>query len=399
MPQTKLPQTKLIVRAGPHSRALCPLVAEVPVPHGEKAQSVRLIASTGEELGAQICPPHPLGGKGERADRARVAFLLPELSAGQEMVLRAEWSEGPTAPEHVQVRDDEAGNVSVMVAGELLTVYRYLGNPARPCFFPLLGPGGKRVTRSWPLESGLAGEPHDHPHHRSLWVAHGDVNGSDNWSEAEGHGFQLHRQILTVNSGPVFGQVAAANDWTDGNEEKIMEERRVLTAYAASEQARMLDLDICFTATERDVRFGDTKEGGILAMRVAAALDGDHGGRIENSYGAVGEAECWGKRAQWCDYSGEIEGERLGIAIFDHPQSFRHPTFWHVRDYGMYTANPFGWHDFYGDPAVDGSHLLPQGASLYFHYRVYLHRGDAAEALVAHRYHDYAHSPRVEVTS
>jgi len=63
----------------------------------------------------------------------------------------------------------------------------------------------------------------------------------------------------------------------------------------------------------------------------------------------------------------------------------------------MYTANPFGWRDFSGNPALDGSHLLPRGASLLFRYRVYLHRGDAAAAGVAERYHDYANPPQVEV--
>jgi len=228
-------------------------------------------------------------------------------------------------------------------------------------------------------------------------VAHGDVNGTDNWSEVEGHGFQLHREVLVAESGLVYGQLAASTDWTDRDQTEVLEERRALSAWAVGSDARLFDFDVRFTATERDVRFGDTKEGGILAMRVAPAMDGDHGGRIENSYGAVGEGECWGRRAQWCDYAGEIHGERLGIAIFDHPKSFRHPTYWHVRDYGMYTANPFGWHDFHNDPAADGSHVLPQGASLNFHYRVYLHRGGTAEADVAARYHDYANPPRVEI--
>jgi len=206
---------------------------------------------------------------------------------------------------------------------------------------------------------------------------------------------QLHRGLLAVSGGPVFGMVGALNDWNDAQGRKLLEERRVLTAYAVSGDARLFDLDVCFTATECDVRFGDTKEGGILALRVAPSMDGDHGGVIENSYGAVGEAECWGRRAQWCDYCGEVDGQRVGIAVFDHPHSFRHPTFWHVRDYGMYTANPFGWRDFSGDPAADGSHLLPRGASLLFHYRVLLHRGWAQDAAVAERYHDYANPPRL----
>jgi hypothetical protein len=358
-----------------------------------------LTAADGSQLPAQVARPAFSRGAAP-TDHFYVAFLLPQLAAGESIALTAEPSDEPSAAQPgVTVTDDTQGPADIIVNGELLTTYRYAGNPARPCFFPVLGPGGRRVTRSWPVADDIAGETKDHVHHRSLWVAHGDVNGADNWSEGEGHGFQLHREIMVAESGLVCGQLAASTDWTDREQRKILEERRALTAWAIGADARLFGFDVCFTATECDVRFGDTKEGGILAMRVAPAMDGDHGGRIENSYGAIGEAECWGKRAEWCDYSGEIAGERLGIAIFDHPRSFRHPTFWHARDYGMYTANPFGWHDFYGDPSVDGSHLLPQGASLQFHYRVYLHRGDAAEAAVGEHYHDYANPPRVEVAT
>ena len=392
-----MPKHTFAVHAGRHPRRRCPMVLHVPV-EGARPEAVRITTEAGQELPAQASSPHPLSPHPGARNHLRVTFMLPELAAEQSLRLALELgAEGRGSPPGVQVKDDGKANVAVTVGGQPLTVYRYLGNPVRPCFFPLLGPGGKRVTRSWPITDDIAEDPHDHPHHRSLWVSHGDINGVDNWGEGEASGSQLHRELLGASGGPVFGFVDALNDWTDHEQRKMLEERRVLTAYAVGEDERLFDFDVCLTATEGDVRLGDTKEGGIIAFRVAGAIDGNHGGLIENSYGGLGEGECWGKRAQWCDYSGELEGERLGLAIFDHPRSFRHPTFWHVRDYGMYTANPFGWHDFYGDPSADGSHLLPRGASLHFHYRVYLHRGDAREAGVADRYHDYANPPAVEM--
>ena len=41
-----------------------------------------------------------------------------------------------------------------------------------------------------------------------------------------------------------------------------------------------------------------------------------------------------------------VEGKTVGVAILNHPDSFRFPTTWHVRTYGLFAANPFGWHDF-----------------------------------------------------
>ena len=44
------------------------------------------------------------------------------------------------------------------------------------------GQGSLRMIPFHCSSCGKAGEAHDHPHHRGLWVAHGDVNGADNWS-------------------------------------------------------------------------------------------------------------------------------------------------------------------------------------------------------------------------
>ena len=52
--------------------------------------------------------------------------------------------------------------------------------------------------------------------------------------------------------------------------------------------------------------------------------------------------ETWGKPAEWVDYSGVLDGEKLGVALFDSPESFHHPARWHVRDYGLLAINPFG---------------------------------------------------------
>ncbi len=384
-----------LVHAGPLDRRNCPMVVSLPSIETTPPPGVRLVAEGGQEIPAQVCRAVPGWVTDTAEGCVQVAFLLPALEANQALRVAAHFGDFPTPEPRVSVQPEgkAPGKIEVLVNGGLLTTYRYLDNPARPCFFPLLGPGGRRVTRSWPVQDDIPGETRDHHHHRSFWVAHGDLNGSDNWSEASGHGFQFTTDLLRTCSGPVLGALTAAQDWTDAARNKLLEEIRTLVVYAVPGEERLFDFDVTFTATECDVRFGDTKEGGVLALRVASSMDGDRGGRIENSHGGVGEAECWGRRAEWCDYSGEVDGEEVGIAVFDHPTSFRHPTYWHVRDYGMYTANPFGWHDFHGDPALDGSHLLPRGASLRFHYRVYLHRGNATEGAVGQRYHDFANPP------
>jgi hypothetical protein len=150
--------------------------------------------------------------------------------------------------------------------------------------------------------------------------------------------------------------------------------------------------------TEGKVRFGDTKEGGICSIRVASSMDEKAGaGRIVNSYGGTGEKETWGKRAHWCDYSGPVGGETVGIAIFDNPSNFRYPTYWHVRSYGLMTANPFGLSHFEPGKGRDGSLEVEAGQRLEFNYRVCFHAGDAKKARVAEKFLNYVAPPRIEV--
>jgi hypothetical protein len=86
----------------------------------------------------------------------------------------------------------------------------------------------------------------------------------------------------------------------------------------------------------------------------------------------------------------------VGIAVLDHPSSFRHPTWWHVRNYGLMTANCFGLSHFTGGQD-DGTYVLPVGKTMQFRYRVYIHPGDAAAGNVAGKFHDYAHPPQVKL--
>ena len=80
--------------------------------------------------------------------------------------------------------------------------------------------------------------------------------------------------------------------------------------------------------------------------------------------------------------------------MLNHPSSFRYPTAWHVRTYGLFAANPFGWHDF-GKPEK-GDYVIPAGQSIEFHYRVILHQGATESAAPARLFEGYAHPPTID---
>src|SRR4030095_3050772 len=94
---------------------------------------------------------------------------------------------------------EESGRLIVTVGGKLLTVYHFADAEGRafvrPYFYPVSAADGTEVTSDQTLTGG------DHPHHRSLWVAHGDVNGADHWSFAQNTSPKQRHVRSTTSSG------------------------------------------------------------------------------------------------------------------------------------------------------------------------------------------------------
>lgn len=284
---------------------------------------------------------------------------------------------------------EEGDVVRVQVHGRLFTEYHFRNVP-RPYFYPVLGPGDVPMTRHWPLKD-VPGEEHDHPHHRSLWFTHGDVNGVDFWSETAKAGSIVHDKFAEIKSGLTSGQIRSANKWIAPDGKLICTDERLFRVYSMAD-ARLFDFEITLHASQGELVFGDTKEG-TMAIRLAESMrlvrdKKPAHGHIVNSAG-IRDGEAWGKRATWVDYYGPVERRILGVAIFDHPENPRHPTWWHVRDYGLFAANPFGIHDFEKKPEGAGKLVVPAGRSVTFRYRFYLHEGNEREAQVAARYQEY----------
>jgi len=297
----------------------------------------------------------------------------------------------PSAPMVVQIDKVEgADQLEVRIRDEHLTTYHYSNENKKPFLWPVYAEGGVTITRDWPMGDQELSD--DHKHHKSLWSSYGNVNGADCWGEGDNSGYQVSGDVQW-GSGDAYGWIAAKNTWQNNNREPVVSEEREYRFYASPAKARILDLILTFTASYGDVLFKDTKEGGIMTARVRDIITEEQGGTITNAAGGVGAGQCWGKPAAWCDYSGSIGDAGLrGIAIFDHPTNLRHPTTWHVRDYGLMGANCFGYSHF-TKSKENGDYTLKDGESVTFRYRVYIHTGGVDLAKVADRYADYAAPP------
>ena len=286
-----------------------------------------------------------------------------------------------------EVKKTKSG-VTVNYKGKLLTRY-VIDQSNKPFMWPVIGPNGNEVTRAFPMEK-REGERHDHPHHRSLWFGHQGIEGFDTWHEpASGRktslGSTVHREFVKVHGGDT-AVIITRNDYMGGGKKLLADERTHV--FRVDNGHRIIDVNITFTAEHGDCVLGDKKDAGF-SIRVATSMDVDSkkGGRLINSHG-VTDKDAWGKRAPWVDYHGPVNGKTVGVAILNHPSSFRYPTPWHVRTYGLFTANPFGLRSLrQGD---DGSFTLKKGKSITLKHRVIFHKGDEKAAKIAEVFKAYA---------
>jgi hypothetical protein len=447
---------EIVVKAGPHLRRACPVWVQLPVPPDPRP-TLSILDSAGTEVPSQV----EVVGMGSD-ERLALAFIVRDLAAGEVRGYRivpgppvellhnplpeapptvtnsslptaatpdlagvaaevtssvAVSTEGadPDTPLVVVTEtprekvpgvflDEVDGRLLIEIDGDLFTAYHFGSDVTRPYFHPLVGPTGASVVRDFPMVEGVDGETSDHPHHRGMWTAHGDVNGHDNWLEGLGKASIRHSGFPRLISGPVYGSFDASAEWIDRWGSVALTDTRRVTVFNLGPDERLVEYAIRVSASHGQVTFGDTKEAGIVSIRVASSMDGPTRdrpggkGKIETADGSVGEAEAWGRRAAWCDYSGPVGEDIVGIAILDHPTNPRFPTHWHVRDYGLMTVNPFGLHDFTGDTNAHlGDLIVPPYESRVFRYRILIHRGDATVGEVRERYHDFVNPPVVEL--
>lgn len=298
-----------------------------------------------------------------------------------------------------------ADRVRVEIDGRLFTEYIYQDGASRPYCYPILLADGTGLTRDFPMKE-TPGEDRDHPHHRAVMFAHGNANGIDFWNEGRAggptpKGRTENDGFLETADGDT-GTIRVRNRWFSPDRKLIATDETTIRFRDAGHGNRTLDWEVTVKALpDTPLVMGDSKEG-TMSIRMAQWLAMPHkiSGKDIPGVGhyltAAGDRDgtVWGKRAPWCDaYATRDDGKTYGVAIFDHPQNLRHPTWWMARDYGLFNANPFGQHEFEPEkklPRNAGDYTIPAGGSLTLRYRFYFHAGDPDAAKVADHYAAYA---------
>ena len=101
--------------------------------------------------------------------------------------------------------------------------------------------------------------------------------------------------------------------------------------------------------------------------------------------GNKNEKGAWGKPADWCHYSGTAGGTRIGAVLMPDPNNFRRSWF-HVRDYGLFTLSPFGQKSYTDGMLPEDPLTLEPGKSIRLRYGLYVHDGDTEQSHVSDVY-------------
>ncbi|MBA7620057.1 hypothetical protein ES703_27400 [subsurface metagenome] len=312
--------------------------------------------------------------------------------------------------EFVQGKD----KIDVMVDGRHFTSYLYGNKLTKPMLVPLCSPSGIAITRRHPLVE-IKGGSMDHRHHAGIFFAVDRVNGTNFWNNAAPPPQVKHIEIKEMTSGTGKGRLSTVIHWIDNNGRILLEEKRTMVFLAGvNEKEYAIDFSMDLTARDTKVVFDDIEEG-MFAIRVADCLrEGDTKvnlrpgqplpdesiagtGRYFSSNGDETAKNVWGKRARWVALQGVREGKVVGVAILNHPASINYPTYWHVRDYGLFSANPLGQGDFqrqrprqYRKNKVIPLRLtLEPGETAHFRFLVIMYEGIRTKEQIEKRFKDF----------
>lgn len=280
-------------------------------------------------------------------------------------------------------RDDDAGQLTVLVDGNEAMAYQYGEEVDLTHFWPLRSPSGKNM---------LTQKSDPYPHHRALWFADtvqlaGRRKASFYNALYSGENRKppfkdriRHATFAALQSGDV-GTYREKLVWTMDRDVPVLDEQRDVRIVPLGDGEYLLDLTFTLTAAHGDVTFvSDAVHYAWPYLRINETFNGEHGGTITNDRGQTGQKQTNMQPAKWVDYSNTVDGTAEGLAVFQWPDGQTHR--WLTREYGTFGPRR-------PDPQSGKPFTLKQGETLSQRVGILVHRGDVEAGRVKERYEQY----------
>jgi hypothetical protein len=323
--------------------------------------------------------------------------VLPSVPAEKAVRYRIEPSLKPSGPDRVMaVRD--VSRVQVTVDGK--PAFTYVGEPVRlrpgiedvyergGYIHPVMTPAGRRVTEDYPP---------DHKHHHGIWAAWTSTrfNGRapDFWNMGDRTGRVEFERLARAWSGPLTAGFESRHRYMDllapTPTTVLVEDWRVI-AYsptAGPRPAHVFDLEIAQTlAGTSPLELPVYRYGGV-GMRGRREWNGKDRTFFLTSTGR-GRVSGHGTRATWVHMSGDVEGQRAGLAMLSHPDNVHSP-----QPMRIHPTEPF----FNFAPQQAGAIVIRPGEVFRMRYRVVVMDGPPDATLLDAMWQDYALPVRARV--
>jgi hypothetical protein len=306
------------------------------------------------------------------------------------------------APLTMRVADEQGGLV-VQAGGRHLLRYNYRTVYPPPgidtafkrsgFIHPLWSPHGQELTRI---------QAPDHYHHYGLWnpwthvLFEGDT--VDFWNLGDHKGTVRFANVLTTNSGPVYGEYQVLQNhvaFPKGRpEETALHEVQTVRVYQpAGPDAYLADLAIQLNcATASPVRLLAYRYGG-LGWRATAQWNKTNSEVLTSAGKTRPTAD--GTTARWCLVQGQLgSGDYGGVVLLSSPTNYNYP-----EPLRIWPEDQNGRGDLFASfsPTKTKAWPLVPGQTYDLHYRLLVFNGHCTQAQAESAWQYFAHPPQVVV--
>jgi hypothetical protein len=333
------PTYDVTITAGAHDRKNVPVTVSlhsVSVQH--EPVSVSLTGPDGTSIPAQLTRPGLLAPKETWRE---IHFILPHLSAGQSLRLKAVLSTESTSGGDTFAWHDHPGEFTELRLGTRPVMrYHYSAyddsseaNRVRTykVFHHLYSPKGDVLTTG-----GLSADPDVHsPHHRGIFygfnrISYGNGKTADTWHCTNG-AHQAHDRFLANEAGLVLGRHRVAISWHGQDKKAFAEEERELTVYNVP-GGQLVEFASRLRPSAGPVKLdGDPQHAGLQFRadnEVFARTSAQTIFVRPDGTGKPGETRNWEPRTRqgpvnlpWDAMSFVLRSKRYTLAYLDHPNN------------------------------------------------------------------------------